>query len=252
MKRACLYLRVSTASKSKRGDASAFDQDPAVQEQPLRELLVQRGWALHQVYSDRASGAKERRPGLDALMADARRGAFDVVVVWRFDRFARSVKQLVLALEEFRSLGIDFVSHQEALDTSTPMGKAMFTIIAAMAELERSVIRERVVAGLEYARHRGTRSGRGIGRPRKVFRRDQVAELRRRGVPWREIARTLGVGVGTVRRAVQQPPIPEETSQDRVGIPPKLQVFLERKHAQSGRPPRATWSSIARRFPPGV
>jgi DNA invertase Pin-like site-specific DNA recombinase len=85
------------------------------------------------------SGAKESRPGLQALTADPRRGMFGVVVVWRFNRFARSVKQLVMALEEFRTLGIEFVSHQEALDTSTPMGKAMFTIIAAMAELERSV-----------------------------------------------------------------------------------------------------------------
>ena len=96
-------------------------------------------------------------------MRDARRGEFDTVVVWRFDRFARSVKQLVLALEEFRSLGIDFVSHQETLDTSTPMGKAMFTVIAAMAELERSMIRERVVAGLDYARRHGTRSGNPWG-----------------------------------------------------------------------------------------
>ena len=102
---------------------------------------------------------------LDARLRDARRREFDVVVVWRFDRFARSVKQLVLALEEFRSLGIDFVSHQEALDTSTPMGKAMFTIIAAMAELERNIIRERVVAGLDHARRNGTKSGRPVGRP---------------------------------------------------------------------------------------
>jgi len=109
-----------------------------------------------------------------ADVVDARRGAFNVVVVWRFDRFARSVKQLVLALEEFRCLGIDFVSHQEALDTSTPMGKAMFTVIAAMAELERGVIRERVLAGLEYARQRGIRSGRPVGRPPAVFRRDQA------------------------------------------------------------------------------
>jgi DNA invertase Pin-like site-specific DNA recombinase len=158
-KRACLYLRVSTASKTKY-DNSTFNQNPAVQLQPLRELIAQRGGQLYGIYSDRASGAKERRPGLDELMADARRGAFDVVVVFRFDRFARSVKQLVLALEEFRSLGIDFISHQGALDTPTPTGKAMFTIIAAMAELERSVIRERVVAGTEYARLRGTKSGK--------------------------------------------------------------------------------------------
>src|SRR4029077_11473695 len=140
------------------GDALNFVQNLDVQEQPLRELVLQHGWHFQQLYSDRASGAKERRPGLDALMADARRGLFDAVAVWRFDRFARSVKQLVLALEEFHSLGIDFVSHQEALDTSTPIGKAMFTIVAAMAELERSIIRERVAAGMDHARRNGTRS----------------------------------------------------------------------------------------------
>jgi DNA invertase Pin-like site-specific DNA recombinase len=199
-KRACLYLRVSTASKTK-CDNNTFNQNPAVQEQPLRELIAQRGWQLQNVYSDRASGAKERRPGLDALLADARRGAFDVVLVFRFDRFARSVKQLVLALEEFQSLGIDFISLQEALDTSTPMGKAMFTIIGAMAELERSVIRERVVAGMEYARVRGTKSGKPVGRPRAIFRRDEARELRAQGASWRQIARQLEVSPTTVRRA---------------------------------------------------
>ena len=199
--RACLYVRVSTASRTRRGDTLTFDQDPAVQEQPLRDLVRQRGWTPLGVYSDRASGAKERRPGLDALMRDARRGAMDVVVVWRFDRFARSVKQLVLALEEFRSLGIDFISHQEALDTSTPMGRAMFTIFAAMAELERSVIRERVIAGLEYARQHGTKSGKPVGRPRAVFRQDQIEELKRQGLGWRRIGRELGVSAATIRRA---------------------------------------------------
>jgi DNA invertase Pin-like site-specific DNA recombinase len=193
-RRAALYVRVSTASKSRRGEGAAFDQDPAVQEHPLRELATQRGWAMTRVYTDRTSGAKERRPGLDALMADARRGAFDVVVVWRFDRFTRSVKQLVLAFEEFRALGIDFVSHQEALATSTPMGRAMFTIIAAMAELERSVIQERVAAGLEYARQHGTRSGKAVGRPRAVFRRDEVAELRQQGLSLRQIAAKIRAG----------------------------------------------------------
>jgi DNA invertase Pin-like site-specific DNA recombinase len=199
--RCACYLRVSTANQSRQGDSARFDQNPEVQEQPLRELIEQRGWRLHRVYSDRASGTQERRPGLDALMKDARRGAFDVVVVWRFDRFARSVKQLVLALEEFRSLGIDFLSHQEALDTSTPMGKAMFTVIAAMAELERSIIRERIVAGLEYARQRGTRSGKPVGRPKAVFNRDQIPRLRAEGHSLLEIARRLGTSVASVRRA---------------------------------------------------
>jgi DNA invertase Pin-like site-specific DNA recombinase len=203
VKRIAIYTRVSTTSKAKAGDAIAYVQNPEVQEQPLRELITQREWSLYQVYSDRASGAKEKRPGLSTLMADARLKKFDAVVVWRFDRFARSVKQLVLAMEEFRNLGIDFISHQEALDTSTPMGKAMFTIIAAMAELERSIITERVVAGLEHARRNGTRSGRCVGRPKAIFRRDEARELRRDGLSWRQIAKKLGVGATTVRTACE-------------------------------------------------
>jgi len=201
--RAALYLRVSTASKSRNGDVPSLDQNPEVQERPLLELIGQRGWTLQRVYSDRASCVAERRPGLDALLAEARRGAFDVVVVWRVDRFARSVKQLIVALEEFRVLGIDFVSHQEAIDTSTPMGKVTFTIIAAMAELERRLIRERVVSGLEYARQHGTRSGKPVGRPRAVFRRDEAIALRAQDLSWRKIAKRLGTSAATVRRACQ-------------------------------------------------
>jgi DNA invertase Pin-like site-specific DNA recombinase len=202
--RAALYIRVSTASKSKHGDTATYIQNPEVQEQPLRDLVAQRGWTSYRVYSDRASGAKERRPGLDALMADARRGLFDVVIVWRFDRFARSVRQLVLALEEFKGLGIEFLSHQEALDTGTPMGKAMFTIVAAMAELERSLIRERIMAGLNYAKDNGTKTGKNLGRPRKIFRRDIVLELRDAGKSWREIASHVHAGVTTVRRVASE------------------------------------------------
>ena len=108
MKRAGVYVRVSTTSRTKHGDTLTFDQDPAVQfrSSPSASWLPRGGWTTYRVYADRASGAKERRPGVDALMSDARRGAFDVVVVWRFDRVARSVKQLVLALDEFRSMGI--------------------------------------------------------------------------------------------------------------------------------------------------
>ena len=107
MKPAICRLRVSTASKTKRGCEATYDQNPEVQEQPLREWALQRGWTLHQVYSDRPSGTRERRPSLDALMTDTRRRLFVVIAVWRFDRFARSVKQLVLALEEFRALGLN-------------------------------------------------------------------------------------------------------------------------------------------------
>jgi DNA invertase Pin-like site-specific DNA recombinase len=198
-KRAALYVRVSTTNRAARNQA-VFEQNPEVQELPLRQMAEQRGWTVTKVYSDRMSGSKSDRPGLNALMRDARRGAFDVVLVWRFDRFARSIEQLVLALAEFRTLGIDFVSSQEALDTSTPMGKAMFTIIGAMGELERNVIRERVVAGLEHARNHGTKSGSAIGRPRVVFDRARVIELRDAGRSWREMAAALAVSVRTVRR----------------------------------------------------
>jgi DNA invertase Pin-like site-specific DNA recombinase len=198
-KRAALYVRVSTTNRSTRNQA-VFEQNPEVQELPLRQMAEQRGWSVVRVYSDRMSGSKADRPGLNALMRDARRGAFDVVVVWRFDRFARSIEQLVLALAEFRTLGIDFVSSQEALDTSTPMGKAMFTIIGAMAELERNVIRERVVAGIEHARNHGTKSGAAIGRPHVVFDRAAVVELRESGQSWRQIAAALSTSVRTVRR----------------------------------------------------
>lgn len=201
--RAVIYLRVSTSSKSRQGDRHTFDQDPAVQEAPLLQLIAQRGWQLQRIYSDRISGSKEKRPGLDELMADARRGLFDVVVVWRFDRFARSIRQLVNALHEFKELGIDFVSHQEAVDTSTAMGNVLFVVIAAMAELERSVIRERVIAGIENARRKGTKSGRGIGRPRAIFDRYQVEQLRREGLSLRQIAARLTVGEGTVRRILR-------------------------------------------------
>jgi len=200
-KRAALYLRVSTANRARNADA--FEQNPEVQEAPLRHLAQQRGWDLVRVYSDRMSGAKEDRPGLKRLLQDARRGEFDVVLVWRFDRFARSIEQLVLALAEFRALGIDFISCQEALDTSIPMGKAMFTIIGAMAELERNVIRERVVVGMEYTRQHGTKSGNGIGRPKRVFNRGEVIRLREGGLSIEKIARQMSLGVGTVVRVLR-------------------------------------------------
>ena len=209
-RRAALYVRVSTTNRSTK-NPNVFEQDPSVQEQPLRQMAQQRGWSVVRVYSDRMSGASESRPGLTTLMQDARRGAFDVVVVFRFDRFARSVKQLVLALEEFRALGIGFVSQQETLDTSTPMGEAMFAIIAAMAQLERRVIQERVIAGIEHARARGTKSGASIGRPRAVFDRSRVVELRAAGRSWRQIAATLSASVRTVRRVSVAKPSSYET-----------------------------------------
>jgi DNA invertase Pin-like site-specific DNA recombinase len=182
-------------------EENQFLQNPKVQEAPLRSLIHARGWIEDVVYVDRMSGADAARPAYQRLMKDARRGLFQAVVVWRFDRFARSTKELINALEEFESLGIAFVSHQEAIDTSTPMGKVMFTIIAAFAEFERDIIRERIIAGLQHARSHGTKSGKPIGGQRKIFKRGEAIRLREEGHSYREISRRLKIALGTVHRA---------------------------------------------------
>lgn len=141
------------------------------------------------------SGAKDSRPQLNELMAAARKRQIDTVLVWRFDRFARSTKHLLLALEEFRYLGILFISYQENIDTSTPLGQALFTIVAAVAQLERDLIRERVAAGIRVARQNGKR----LGRPRVTVSTDEILRLRAEGQSSRKIAAALGIGEGTVR-----------------------------------------------------
>ena len=146
------------------------------------------------------SGAKERRPELDRLLAECRKRRVDAVVVYRYDRFARSLRQLVNALCEFDALRIQFVSLHEGVDTSTPNGRLVFGIFASIAEFERELIRDRVRSGMAAARARGAR----IGRPRKPVDADKVAELRAQGASWRMIARELGVGVGTVRNCGQK------------------------------------------------
>ena len=128
------------------------------------------------------------------MLADAHRRRFDVVIVWRFDRFARSVSHLLRALETFKALGIDFVSYSEQMDTSTPAGKMVFTVLGAVAELERSLIAERVRAGLRNARAKGKR----LGRPRVSVDAARIATLRASGLSWPKIADELGVSVGTV------------------------------------------------------
>jgi len=165
-------------------------QDPEMQSREIREYCLRRGWPLVGEYVDRGiSGAKERRPQLDRLIADAHKRKFEVIVVWKFDRFARSVSHLLRALENFRALGIEFVSLSEQIDTSTPTGKLVFTVLGAVAELERSLIAERVRAGLRNARAKGKR----LGRPSKRVNPTQIATLRAQGVPWRRIGTQLGV-----------------------------------------------------------
>jgi DNA invertase Pin-like site-specific DNA recombinase len=176
-----LNARVSTVNNG---------QSPEMQIRELREYCERRGWNVVAEFVDIGiSGAKDRRPELDKLMADTRRRKFDVVVVWRFDRFARSVRHLLRALDEFQALRIDFVSLSEALDTSTPAGRMVFSVLGAVAELERSLIAERVRAGLRNARARGVR----LGRPKAVGDPDRIAALRRSGGSWRAIGRELGL-----------------------------------------------------------
>src|SRR5256886_10487472 len=153
-----------------------------MQMRELREYCERRGWQVTSEYVDEGiSGAKDSRPELNRLMTDAHKRRFDVVCVWRFDRFARSVSHLLRALETFRALGIDFVSFSEQMDTSTPAGKMVFTVLGAVAELERSLIVERVRAGLRNARAKGKR----LGRPRRLLDTKTIAALRTQGVGWK-------------------------------------------------------------------
>lgn len=191
--RVAIYARVSTSNNG---------QDPTMQTRELREYAERRGWTVASdgEYVDIGiSGTKEKRPELDRLMADAHKRRFDVVCVWRFDRFARSVSHLLRALETFKALGIDFVSYSEQMDTSTPAGKMVFTVLGAVAELERSLIVERVKSGLRNARAKGKR----LGRPQIFVDARRIAALRSQGLSWAKVAKELGVGEGTAFRAAQ-------------------------------------------------
>src|SRR5215469_11162747 len=178
--RTALYARVSTAKNG---------QSPEMQLRELREYCERRGWNVAGEYIDAGiCGAKDQRPELDRLMVDAHKRHFDVVAVWKFDRFARSVSHLLRALDTFRVLGIEFVSLSESLDTATPAGRMVFTVLGAVAELERSLIAERVRAGLRNARAKGKR----LGRPRAAVDSARIGSLRAQGRTVREIASELG------------------------------------------------------------
>lgn len=188
---AAIYSRVSTVGHG---------QDPAMQTRELTEYCERRGWQVFDLYVDNGvSGKKDSRPALNRLMADAHTRRFDVVVCWRFDRFSRSVSHLCRSLEEFHALGIEFVSLCEQVDTNTPTGKLVFTILGAVAEGERNLIAERVRAGLRNAKAKGKR----LGRPTKSVDVDKVNALRAAGHSWRSIASTLKLSVGTVYAAAR-------------------------------------------------
>lgn len=189
-KRAAIYARVSTT-----------DQSAQMQLDVLREYAQRRNLDIVDEFVDHGiSGAKEKRPQLDQLMDGARKRLFDIVLVYRFDRFARSVKHLVTALEEFSNLGIEFLSYSENLDTSTPMGRAMFSIIGALAELERNLIVERSKEGQKRARARGIH----VGRPRKAVNSEEVLYLRQQGLSLRAIGRKVGVSTTIVSRVLKE------------------------------------------------
>jgi len=188
--KAAIYARVSTTNHG---------QDTEVQTRELRQFCELRGWQIAGEYVDNGvSGAKDSRPELNRLMADAGKRRFDAVCVWRFDRFARSTSHLLRALEQFRALGIDFVSFSENVDTSTPTGKMVFTVLGAVAELERSLIAERVRAGLRNA----VAKGQKLGRPRAKLDGARIATLRSQGQSIRQIAGELGCSPSLVHKTL--------------------------------------------------
>jgi DNA invertase Pin-like site-specific DNA recombinase len=194
-----IYARVSTTNHG---------QDVTLQTRELEQFAQARGWHLLDSYLDLGiSGSKDKRPELDRLMADAHKRRFDVVVVWRFDRFARSVSHLLRALETFNALGIAFVSLSEQMDTTTPTGKMIFTVLGAVAELERSLIVERVRAGLRNA----VAKGKTLGRPRKIVDVVRIDALRTQGLSLRAIASELGIGLATLHRTS----VPRSKTRDR-------------------------------------
>jgi len=194
MKRAALYLRVST-----------LDQHPESQLHDLRALAAQRGFEIVQEYTDHMSGARAKRPGLDQMMADARRAKFDIVLVWAFDRLARSVRHFLEVWDELNHLNIQFASFREQIDTGGPLGRAMIIIVGAIAELERSLIIERVRAGMRRAKLEGRR----LGRPPLNVDRAALLRDRSRGQSLKQIAKLHGISKASVIRVLHQTSLPE-------------------------------------------
>ena len=184
--RAAIYARVSTT-----------DQTCDLQLRELRQYIAARGWEVESEYVDTGwSGAAAARPELDRLLKDARLRRFDVVLVWKLDRWGRSVAASVKSIQELASLGVRFIAMTQNIDTddANPMSRFLLHILAAFAELERELIRERVTAGVRAAKARGKQ----VGRPKRIFRRDEVSRMRAEGVSWRDIAQSLGVPVATL------------------------------------------------------
>ncbi len=192
-KRVALYLRVSTG-----------EQTTENQRRELEAVAKQRGWQIVAVYEDKGvSGAKgrDKRPQFDAMLKDAVRGQFDVLAAWAVDRLGRSLQDLVATLGDLHGAGVDLFLHRQAIDTTTPSGKAMYQMLGVFAEFERSMIQERVKAGLERAKAKGVQ----LGRPRLPGkRREEILRLHREGTSQRAIARSVGVALGTVQNVLRE------------------------------------------------
>lgn len=214
MKKAALYCRISTLNHRQSVDLQLND---------LRKLAEQRGFQIVKEYCDEGqSGSKNSRPALDAMLADARRGRFQTLLIWKLDRLGRSTSHLISLLEEFRAWGVELVSFSEGLDFTTTSGKLFFTLVSAFAEFERDCIRERVRAGLRNAKAKGTR----LGRPRVVVDTAQIALLRGQGASWAMISARTGVSKGTAQRAVHSLPtnLPEKAPGNALFVTPSPAV----------------------------
>ncbi len=187
--RAACYIRVSTA-----------EQNSALQVAELKQYIAARGWELAAVYEDTMSGSKSSRPGLNRLLADARARRIDAVVVWKLDRWGRSMVDCLNHIQTLESCGVRFIAITQGLDTDqqNPASRFLLHVLGAAAEFERSLIRERVSAGMREAK----KAGKALGRPRRVFNRAEVYELRHKGMSIASISEHLGIGVGTVARTL--------------------------------------------------
>jgi DNA invertase Pin-like site-specific DNA recombinase len=213
LKRCALYLRVST-----------LDQHPETQLYDLRKMAEQRGYSIIETYEDRISGAKAKRPALDQMLFDAKRSRFDVVMVWAFDRMARSVRHFLEVLDELNRLNIEFVSFRENVDTGGPLGRAIVVIVGAIAELERNLIIERVRAGMRRAKLEGRRIGR---RPLDIDR-TAVVKDRQRGMSLTEVAKLHRISRALVSKILREstghegfatpPPQPQENTQPKSSV----------------------------------
>ena len=191
-KRVALYARVSTSDKG---------QDPETQLLALRAYAARRGFVPAGEYVDYASGTRDNRPQYQALLTAARQRQVDVVLVWRYDRFARSTQALVQALHELHRLGVDFISHQENIDTTTPQGELIFTVMASLAQFERALISERVKAGMARAKAQGKRISRA---PHAEELQAQIMALAAEGLSIHQIGKQLGLGYGTAWKYIRR------------------------------------------------